>query len=68
VNVDRNDLGSRIVIGSAIELARTLRAQEKQTRAAYPGGDGPLREHCGKLADAHGAAAAVYEQLLKEYE
>lgn len=58
------DVGKRIVINSARDHAKKLRELERKCRNAYPNG-ATLNGYTTKLADAHAAAAAVYEALLQ---
>lgn len=55
-----------IVTLSAKERIRELRAAEYMARNAYPRG-GTLKQATTRLADAHAAAAKVYEDLLAEF-
>jgi hypothetical protein len=56
----------RVVYESAKHKAAELRKAERAARNAYP--NGFMREHTGRLADAHAEAAALYEELRDEYE
>lgn len=58
--------GYRIVVSSCEQRARELRTAERKCRHAYPK-PGPLTRDCHRLADAHAAAAKIYEDLLETY-
>lgn len=63
MSLTAQEIGRRIVIRSALEHAQKLRALELKCRNAYPNG-ATLNGYTTKLADAHAAAAKIYEELL----